>query len=101
IGVSRFLPTETLGTMIMRTNTFTVAVAGAIFGALAVIMLEPVAKPVTGTFTLLDPDGNVTVAGTVAAAGLLDARLIVNPVSGAFPPVRLSVRLPGVPASKV
>lgn len=98
-GVSRFLPTETLGMEILRVKTVTLAFAGAIFGALAVIVPVLLPVPVTGTVTLVAPDPNVTVLGTTIAA-LFELKLIVKPVSGAFPPTKFRVRLAGVPVSK-
>jgi hypothetical protein len=47
-------------------ETLTVAVALPMLGALAVIVTDPPATPVTGTGRLLTPVANVTVAGTVA-----------------------------------
>ncbi len=70
------------GTM-MSLTTVTLAVVLAIPGALAVIVAEPGPTPVTGTGTLVAPAPNVTVAGTVATAVLLELRLMVKPLGGA------------------
>jgi hypothetical protein len=85
----------------MSLTTFTVAVAFAMPGALAVMVAEPAATPVTGTGTLVAPAANVTVAGTVATAVLLELRLTVKPPAGACPPVRFNVRLPVAPTLSV
>jgi hypothetical protein len=64
--------------------TVTLAVASTIFGrALAWITVEPKATPVTGTLTVVAPTLKLTVAGTVAVAGVLELRLIVTPPAGA------------------
>jgi hypothetical protein len=64
--------------------TVTPAVVSARPGsALAWIVADPVATPVTGTVTLLAPDAKVTVGGTVATAMLLELRLIMTPPDGA------------------
>jgi len=47
------------------------------------ITAEPGAMPVTCTFTLVAFAGKFTVAGTVAAAVLLELRLTVTPAAGA------------------
>jgi hypothetical protein len=65
--------------------------------ALAVIVAEPSATPVTGTGTLVAPATKFTLAGTVAAAVLLELRLTVKPPAGAGV-VRFNVRFPVVPA---
>jgi hypothetical protein len=75
----------------------TVAVALASPAALAVIVADPGATPVTVTVLLAPPAAIVTVDGTVAMPLALEARLIVNPPAGAAPPVRLRVRLPVLP----
>ena len=100
IEVCRFWPTETLGTAIgcMRAETigptFTVVVAGAMPGALAVIIAVPADTPVTGVTTAVAmPARKVTVPGTVAMALLLLIRLISNPPAGACPFDRVSVRV--------
>jgi hypothetical protein len=77
-------------------GTVTLAVAFPKFGVLAVIVAEPCATPVTGTFTLVAPAANVTVAGSVATPVLLELRLAVNP-PGADPD-RFSVRFCTEPA---
>jgi hypothetical protein len=66
-------------------ETVTIAEAFAKVGALAVIVAEPSATPVTGTFTLVDPATNVTDKGTVETPGLLEFRLAVSPPGGAGP----------------
>jgi hypothetical protein len=43
----------------------------------------PVATDVTGTFALVVPAPNVTVAGTVATPVLLELRLTTSPPAGA------------------
>ena len=60
--------------------TVTAAVAFATLGALvlAVMVAEPGATAVTTTLTLFAFAGMVTEAGTVAAAALLELRLIVR-----------------------
>ena len=64
--------------------TVTVAVVSARLGrALAWIVADPAATPVTGTGTLLAPDAKVTVAGTVATLVLLELKLITVPPDGA------------------
>jgi hypothetical protein len=64
--------------------TVTVAVASGILGkALAWITVVPNARPVTGTFTVVAPVLKLTVAGTVAVAGVLELRLMVTPPAGA------------------
>jgi len=65
--------------------TFTAAAVLAIAVALALIVVLPTATPVTGTLTLVAPAANVTVAGTVATAGLLELRFTVRPAAGAGP----------------
>jgi hypothetical protein len=54
-------------------------------GALAVMVADPGATPVTGTFTPEDPAANVTDKGTVETPGLLEFRLAVSPPGGAGP----------------
>jgi hypothetical protein len=72
--------------------TVTLEVAAGMFGRLlALIVADPAATPVTGTVTLLVPPVNWTVAGTVAAAVLLELTLTVTPAAGAFAD-RVSVR---------
>jgi FlaG/FlaF family flagellin (archaellin) len=51
--------------------------------ALAWIKVEPAATPVTGTFTLVAPAANVTLAGTVATPVLPELRLMLTPLAGA------------------
>jgi len=73
------------GRMIPRALTTTVAVVLGTFGTptLAVMVAVPEAAPVTGTATVVALAGNVTVAGTVAAAVLLDDKFTVKPAAGA------------------
>jgi len=74
--------------------TVTVAVVSAIFGdELASITVDPIPKPVTGMLTVVLPDVNVAVAGTVATLMLLDVRFTVIPAAGAGAE-RVSVRVP-------
>lgn len=54
------------------------AVAPATLSALAVIVTDPAATPVTGTDTLLKPAPMLTIAGTVATVGVLELRLTVS-----------------------
>jgi len=58
--------------------TVTLAVAPAIFGALAVTETDPGATPVTGTDALAVPAANVTVAGTVATVASLELTFAVR-----------------------
>jgi hypothetical protein len=76
--------------------TVTLAVALGIPGALAVIVAEPAATPVTGTGTLVAPATKFTLPGTVALLGLLELRVTVNPPAGAGAD-RFSVRFPVLP----
>ena len=64
-------------------ETVTLAEAFPKDGALAVMVAEPSATPVTGTFMLVAPAANVTDAGTVETPGLLEFRLAVTPPGGA------------------
>ena len=63
--------------------TVTLAVASKMLGPLACITVEPRATPVTGTFAVVAPAANATVAGTVATATLSELRLTVRPPAGA------------------
>lgn len=72
--------------------TFTVA-AALVPGALALMVVEPAPTDVTGTGTLLWPGPKLTVAGTVAAAGLLELRVTVK----GSEPLWVSVRFPEAP----
>jgi hypothetical protein len=59
-------------------------VVSGIFGReLAWIVAEPAATPVTGTVAVVPPAAMFAVAGTVAAAVLLELKLIVTPPAGA------------------
>ena len=65
-------------------TTVTLAVVSAMFGVeLAWIVVVPGATPVTATVAVLVLAAMVTVAGTVAAAVLLELKLIVTPPAGA------------------
>jgi hypothetical protein len=86
-------PTDT-GVTVIPIGTFTVAVADVMPVALAVIVAEPLATPVTVTVALVAPAAKFTVAGTVATPVALEFRFTVKPPAGAFPVVRLSVRVP-------
>jgi hypothetical protein len=60
------------------------AVLSAMFGRLlAWIVAVPGATAVTGTVVVFAPDTKLTVAGTVATAGLLELRLMITPPKGA------------------
>jgi len=61
----------------------TIAVAATMFGPLARMTVEPAATPVTGTFSVVAPAANDTVAGTVATPVLSELRLTVRPPAGA------------------
>jgi hypothetical protein len=80
-------------------DTVTVAVAVPKFGVTAVIDAVPAATPFTGIVTLVVPAANVTVAGTVATAELLDVTVAVSPAEAAAESVR--VRLVADPAFTV
>src|SRR5689334_17764598 len=66
----------------------------AMFGALAVIVVVPAAKPETGTITLVPPAGKTAVAGTVALLASLEFRVTVKPPAGARPPLRVNDKTP-------
>ena len=57
--------------------TVTLALAETKPVALAMIVAEPGATPITGTNTLVAFARTVTVAGTVATPGLLELRLML------------------------
>ena len=59
----------------------------------------PAPTAVTGTLTLVAPTANVTVAGTVATAVLLELRLAVSPALAA--PDRFNVSVPLPPALRL
>jgi hypothetical protein len=80
--------------------TVTVAVAGAMLVELAVIVVEPMFRPVTGTLTAVKPDVKVAVALTVATLALLELRFTVIPAAGAGAE-RVSVRVPATGPVKV
>jgi hypothetical protein len=63
--------------------TVTSAVAFGMPVALAVIVADPAATPVTGTVTLLAFAPKFTNAGTMTVPGLLELRLTVNPLAKA------------------
>jgi hypothetical protein len=62
--------------------------------ALAVIVAEPTAAPVTVTVALVAPAATLIVAGTVTLLASLEIKLTVNPPAGARPPLRLNARVP-------
>src|ERR1017187_4554856 len=70
--------------------TVTLAVALAMFGALAVMVTAPAATPVTSTDTPVVPVPKLTVAGTVGTAALLELRLTTSPAGAGAD--RFSVR---------
>ncbi len=70
--------------------TVTVSVAVPHPGVTAVMVTDPGATPVTGTVTVPEPAAGLSVAGTVATAGLLEVRVTVTPPDGGGE--RLSVR---------
>jgi len=74
-------------------TTLTLAVVLAMEVALALITIgaEPNVTPVTGTLTLVAPDANVTVEGTVAIWVFVELRFTVRPDAGAGPE-RVNVR---------
>ena len=76
--------------------TFTVAVTLTRPTALAVIVTEPEATPVTVTGTLVAPGPKLTLAGTVALLVSLEVRLTVKPLAGAAG-ARFSMRFPVAP----
>lgn len=59
--------------------TATLTEARVTFGALAVMVAEPGAIPVTGTFAPVAFAAKLTPAGTVTAPVLLELRLTVRP----------------------
>ena len=63
--------------------TVAVALTGGRLVPDAVMLEVPAATPVTGTATEVAPARMVTVAGTVAAAVLLESRLMTTPPVGA------------------
>ena len=73
------------------------------FVALAVIVTDPAATPVTGTDTVVVPVPKLTVAGVVATLTLLELRLMASPAGAGADrfsvrfcvAVPLIVRLPG------
>lgn len=77
----------------------TLAVALAMFGALAVIVTSPAPTPVTGTDALVLPAAKLTVAGTVATVGSVELRLAVS--GAAAGAERFSVRFCVVPSLTV
>ena len=76
--------------------TVTLALALATFTALAVILVDPAARLVTGTETLLAPAVKLTVSGTVATLLLLELRLTVRGVGAGAErfKVRFAVEMP-------
>ena len=70
--------------MINPFESVTLAMVSGIFGrALAWMVVDPDATPVTGTDTLVAFAAKFTVAGTVAADVFVELRLIVKPPAGA------------------
>jgi len=65
--------------------TVTFAMTSGMVDVLAWITAEPGPTPFTGTLMLVVPAGMTTVAGTVAAPGLLELMLTVKPPAGAVP----------------
>src|SRR5579864_4847854 len=79
-------PTVTLegSVMVPGATTVTLALASAMLGrALAWMVAAPGATPVTVTVALLAFAAKLTVAGTVAAAVLLELKLTLTPPAGA------------------
>ena len=70
--------------------TVKLAVALAMFGALAVMVADPADTAVTGSTTLVEPVPKLAVAGTVATAVLLELRLTTSPAGAGAD--RFSVR---------
>jgi hypothetical protein len=69
--------------------TVTLAVVLGMLPALAVIVADPAATPVTGTETVVAPVPKVTVAGTVATLVLLELRLTASPAAAGADKVRV------------
>src|SRR5579884_2451770 len=88
-------------------TTVTDAVAFDMFDAVAVMVADPGATPVTGTFTVVALAATVTLAGTLAAAVLLEFNVTGIPPAGAGPEsvrVMFSVEVPTMlngPGAKV
>ena len=97
--VERPKPTEGLPSVKPpRTVTLAVALVKPVW--LAVMVTGPPgATPVTATLAVVAFAANVTVAGTVAIAVLLEARLTTKPPVGASPPVKLRTKLPEPPVT--
>jgi len=77
-------PTITLAGKSSPLVSVTVAVVSAMFGReLAWMVVEPDAKPVTGTETLVAPAEKLTVGGTKATVVFVELRLMVSPPAGA------------------
>jgi energy-coupling factor transporter transmembrane protein EcfT len=70
--------------------TVTLAVALAMFGALAVIATNPAPTPVTGTERLVAPVAKLAATGTEATVGSLELRFTTSPAGAGVD--RLSVR---------
>jgi hypothetical protein len=90
------------GTMMpdgVAADTVTAAVAVPKLGVVAVMLVEPAATAVTGTFAVVVFAAIVTVAGTVAAFALLDARLTVT-AAGGVDPLKFNTRVPALPAMR-
>lgn len=81
----------------MERVTVTAAVASVKPAAVARMVVVPAATPVTGTVTVVAPTAMVAVAGTVAAAMLLELKVTTKPPTGAGPDkvkVRFFVSVP-------
>jgi hypothetical protein len=79
--------------------TVTVAVACTTPADVARITVDPLPTPDTGTVAVVVFCGIVTVAGTVATAGLSELKLTVRPPAGAGPEsvrVRFCVAVPAI-----
>ena len=65
-------------------TTLTLRVASVISGLLALVLIvtDPFATLVTGTLTIVEPAGIVTLEGTVAIVGSLDVNGTVSAVGG-------------------
>jgi hypothetical protein len=72
-------------------DTVTVDAAVPKFGVTAVMEADPAATPVTEMVAVVAPVANVTVAGTVAIAGLLDVTVAVSPADAAAESVSVRV----------
>jgi len=89
---------EAGGGTVTVTVTVTVAVALAMFAALAVMVTDPAATPVTGTDRVVAPVPKLIAAGTVATAVLLELRPTTSPAGAGADRfrVRLWVTVPAI-----